>query len=373
MPNLVHSSTTGQGTPKYAAPGFKPEDLKLPPKKKPRNDQSASPATPVQATIPKPVFKCNFPGCNMQTQGFASQAELDMHRNTIHKPDMEPVKDPLSFLDNSLQQAFNLDENLQSKRPASVAPPMQQTLSRPGSGTQKGSKMGTPSAMARTASQQGGKGSPSSTVQQKNVQANKVTAPNPVPQPPIDEWQDATFSLDNLNDIFGPNESGDVIPMGNDSMSNTQAVANTYMKNNEDWKWNEREGLDSSDSSAKSKSPDQGSEPSLPNGEKAAPANPYYVDLKVDGNALPVLEGNFEDLFMEDGTGGDKDWTMLDTDGSLSPWEKIEGIDSANQMQVQPGAEFELDSWITMPTLDDNDFPTGEEAMKILEGMPMTY
>lgn len=363
----------GQGTPKYAAPGFKPEDLKLPPKKKPRNDQSASPATPVQATIPKPVFKCNFPGCSMQTQGFASQAELDMHRNTIHKPDMEPVKDPLSFLDSSLQQAFNLDENLQSKRPASAAPPMQKSLSRPGSGTQKGNKMGTPSAMARSASQQGGKASPASTVQQKNIQSNKAAVPNPALLPPIDEWQDATFSFDNLNDIYGPNESGDVIPMGNDSMSNIQAVANTYMKNNEDWKWNEREGPDSSDSSAKSKSPDQGSEPSLPNGEKAAPPNPYHVDLKVDGNALPVLEGNFEDLFMDDGTGGDKDWTMLDTDGSLSPWEKIEGMDGGNQMQVQPGAEFELDSWITMPTLDDNDFPTGEEAMKILEGMPMTY
>lgn len=363
----------GQGAPKYASQGLKAEDLKLPPKKKQRNDQSASPATPVQANIPKPVHRCTVQGCNMQAHGFASQAELDAHNATIHKPE-EQVKDPFTFLDKELQQAFNLDENFHSKK--TTAPTMQKTLSRPGSGTPKGNRVGTPTAMARNASQQGGKASPSSLAQQKISGNNQKALPNAVPQLPIDEWQDATFSFDNLNDIFGPSETGDVIPMGDDSLSNMQAVANTFMQNNDDWKWNEREAHDSSNSSAKSKSPDQGSDLSLQNGEKAAP-NPYHVDFKVDvgGTALPILEGNFEDLFMDDGTGGERDWTMLDTDGSLSPWEKVDGSENNTQSQIQTGvADFELDSWITMPTgLDESDFPTGEEAMKILEGMPTNY
>lgn len=121
----------GQGTPRYATPGLKQEDLKLPtdPKRRKKNQQqtpvTSAPtpaATSPQATkTPKPAetFKCPVSGCeHHQLKGFATQAELDQHHNVAHKLDMEPVTDPLAFLHESIRSAFNLDENLkQIKKP----------------------------------------------------------------------------------------------------------------------------------------------------------------------------------------------------------------------------------------------------------------
>lgn len=93
----------GQGTPKYASAGLKQEDLKLDPKRRKRNPPTgAMPATPnavsgVKASSgikaepgrkmePELPFKCSIVNCEYQSQGFATQPELDMHSTTAHRP-----------------------------------------------------------------------------------------------------------------------------------------------------------------------------------------------------------------------------------------------------------------------------------------------
>ena len=369
-PPFQFPSDRAQGVPKYATPGLKPEDLKLPPKKKMRNDASASPATPVQTQQPRTLLKCPSQGCN--AQGFNTQAELDFHRNQVHKPEMAPVRDPVAFLKNSVLQAFNLDENMERKTSAAGARPMEKSSSQ---GAETDSKGVTPGAIARGRNQQGSKDISSTT--QKTHEA--VQQPRGMLQPVTafqDPWAESNFKLDDLVNAFGPTESGDIIPMATDSQALLDRTFEAYTKT-DDYKrvFGDPDLASSEGSSHKSKSPDQGSELSLPTNDrtrvqKATEQDPYHVDLDMGGDLLPILEGNFDDLFVGDGVGDD--WEKLDTEGSMSDWEKIEGAEDG-QHQLKSGQDdFDLDSWIREPG-SAGEAPFPEEDLLLMLNEPTDW
>ncbi|KAK5951853.1 hypothetical protein OHC33_007145 [Knufia fluminis] len=362
-PPFQFPSDRGQGAPKYATPGFRAEDLKLPPKKRIRNDASASPATPAQTQQPRPLLKCPSQGCN--AQGFTTQAELDLHRNQVHKPEMEPVRDPVGFLNNSMQQAFDLDGNLDPKKASAAAGSTEESLSQGGKTDSKGA---TPAAMARGSSLQGRKDIPPAS-QQGSQQANGIQQPLKSTQ---DSWADCKFTFEDLVNTFGPTESGDIIPMAVDNQALLDRTYDAYTRTDEYKRiFGDSDNLTSSEgSSNKSKSPDQGSEPSLPTndqvqGRKGAEQDPYDVDFNMGGDQLPILEGNFDDLFVGDGSGDD--WEKLDAEGSMSDWEKIDSVDDDQQQQKSGRDEFDLDSWISEPAAaGGEDNVQIEKAFRVL-------
>lgn len=335
----------GHGTPKYANPGFNPQELKLPPKKKPRGENAASPVSQPAPQQPKVTIRCEIPGCTIQPDGFATEAELQHHINTIHKPEMESVKDPVGFLNSSLQQAFNLDETMRPKKAATGAKKMEKT---PSQGSRAGNKTATASVMARTASQQ----------------AAKATPPKLTGQAPLntdDAWMDASFSWDDVNSIFGPNDSGDVIPIANESQDQLDKTLKAF-EQTEDYKriFGEPE---SSNSSAKSKSPDQGSEPSLPENKQQKNQDPYHIDFNIDGtSALPELEGGaFDDLAFDD------EMVMVDKDGTGST-SSFEVVDRPTADDGQGFSDdFDFGSWIQDDGTNDMNNMIDEEVIKSLE------
>lgn len=331
----------GHGTPKYANPGFQPEALKLPPKKKHRAEATPSPVTQLPPEPAKPMLKCDAPGCTIQPEAFASDSELKQHINTVHKPEIESVKDPVGFLNSSLQQAFNLDETLRPKKAATGAKKMEKTAS-------QGSKTGTITSMARTASQAGTKAVPHRPNSQPAMKAE-------------DSWIDANFSWDDVNNIFGPSDSGDVMPLENESQDQLDKVLEAYSQT-EDYK-RVFGPPESCDSSAKSKSPDQGSEPSIP--ENKAPRNqdPYHIDFNIDGNnALPELEGGaFDDLAFDD------ELVVVEKDGTGS----IGSFEIVDRAPADEGNgfsdDFDFGSWIQDDGTNDMNNAINEEVIKSLE------
>jgi len=369
QPPFTFGDNRGQGTPRYATPGFKPEDLKLPtdPKRRKKNPPNATPtATPNAAAnataspevikeqkVPQAKFKCTFVGCEHQLKGFSTPAELHEHVKTAHRPEMAPVTDPLAFLDNSLQKTFNLDEHFMPRQQAVesvVAAPMQKTVSKTGSNLKVESKPPTPVPMARGVSQQvpGKVGAPSSPNALKTPQSTKTDAKGRATQPVTegqkdvgDPWANSSFGLDNLRDAFGDLEWSDVMPSLDKEQADLNACLEAYMKT-EEWQKVMNDGTTATSSDVtteKSKSPDQGSEQSPPNvkgqkqkqQQKDVAKDPLDVDLHIDGMDLPTLEGGFDELFMvDDGMGREKDVMMLDgdnigaSDGNQSPWEKVE-------------------------------------------------
>jgi len=322
-PPFQFGEDRGRGAPKYGPGGLKPEDLKLPAPKRFKGTPSA-PSTPVQAPQQKPTFKCTVPGCNAQAQGFTNQAELEAHRNMAHQE--LSIKDPVGFLNSSLQQAFNLDSNMEVKKSTEPHPTSE-------SAPQPGKQFPAPTAMVRGPSQQTNKATLQPQLMVKDsAPLVKPGAKKPDPMDDLsakDEWDDSAFTFDDLSNVFGPGDQTDVMPTQEDSFANGMRAIEAYMETDE---WKQAIGASNSSESPsnKSKSPDQDSNQSLLSKmQKEADKDPFYVDLSTDGNALPVLEGTFEDLFVnDDGNGGD--WTMVETEGSLSPWERVDGVSEEN-------------------------------------------
>ena len=216
--------TRGHGTPKYATPGLKQEDLKMPADlKRRKKNQASSPQTPVVAgTAPTPQqpqklqtaatsYTCNILGCERQSQPFATQAELDQHINATHKIEVEPVTDPLAFLDVSLREAFNLDENFkQIRKPEFAKPaPMQRTASKASTNLKAESRAVTPTAMMRIPSQStgGGLARPSSQTAdwKDDHRADGIETEQ-------DLWMHMNISFEEINEIFGDMDWEDVVP-----------------------------------------------------------------------------------------------------------------------------------------------------------------
>ncbi|RMZ81018.1 hypothetical protein DV738_g2428, partial [Chaetothyriales sp. CBS 135597] len=109
----------------YASPALKQEDVKRR-KKNPTTpaNNAASPVSATQPTAPSPqaikqqqgppptvMFRCPMPSCQQAILGFVSQTELDQHLHIAHMTDINPGTDQLAFLDTTLRDVFNLDEN----------------------------------------------------------------------------------------------------------------------------------------------------------------------------------------------------------------------------------------------------------------------
>jgi hypothetical protein len=218
QPPFQFGDNRGHGTPQYAGPALKQEDLKLDPKRRKKNPPAAqTPAGQLSATPPTTspqvsktqplaqLFRCSVPSCERNKQGFSSQVELDQHTNAVHKIDTEPVTDPLAFLDASLRDAFNLDENFKQikKTPPPKAPPMEKTTSKTSVANLKAeSKPATPSAMASVPSQTDAP-RPQSGQLNKDDMGLKAQA---------DDWEHTKITLEELNNIFGDMDWEEAVP-----------------------------------------------------------------------------------------------------------------------------------------------------------------
>jgi hypothetical protein len=317
QPPFSFSGERGHGAPKYATPGLKQEDLKLPIDPKRRKKNNAQPATPsgsaagqtptaptptppqnkaatAQATQSAPArFPCVFKGCPRQINGFATQAEVEQHIATTHG--MEPVSNPLAFLESSLREAFNLDENMKQLKKAQPAQshPMAKSLS---ANLKAESRAGTP--MARI---------PSVGAMPSPAAATAAKAPEDSVE---DLWGHSNISADQLEGIFGDMEWENINPALDKSLHDK--FVQDYMES-DDWK-----------SQFKSSSPDtaRSKSASPPTGKDAEPKNTAKPaeDFTVDMSGIDGL----------DITGVEEYETICDSfkaEGSSSPFEVIEKSD----------------------------------------------
>ena len=148
-PPFQIGSQSPQGVPlRYAASKneLTQEQLRLPPGKKRKPNQAASPAstsiqamnTPVTKSSPAAkvespeisraptmptMWRCPVPDCENGKTSFATREELENHRLDIHENKEPAIKDPLdaaAYAIESLRICLNLDENGKS-RPAAPA------------------------------------------------------------------------------------------------------------------------------------------------------------------------------------------------------------------------------------------------------------
>jgi hypothetical protein len=305
----------GRGTPTYAAPGFKPEDLKLDPKRRKKNNQ-ATPATPVAPSAPsttttspvatkapKPVemFKCPVLGCEHQLKGFSTQAELDQHHNVAHKLDLEPVTDPLAFLDESLRFAFNLDENMkQQKKP--------KTETKAGAGTNiKGENAATPIPMSKIPSQEA-----------TGSKLVEVKTEDDYDNP----WNHTNTTLDQLRVAFGGNDWDDLFPSKQKQEEMHSKMLEAYRKTSPRWRKivEGPDGALTDTSTEKSKSPTDLSDKDLPVDKATGVKKTEYDSWQV----------NLEEI-------GGLDLSGLD----MSPFENINAVPDNDIVMGEDGSPFE--------------------------------
>jgi KIX domain len=300
QPPFQIGDARGQGTPKYGGPGLKAEDLKLDPKRRKKNPPAGqTPASQVSATpssaspqIMKsqavPTFRCAIPNCERNKQGFPSQAELDRHTNTVHKIDTEPITDPLAFLDASLRDAFNLDENFkQIRKPQLMAPPMEKTASKSSIG---------------------------------NTKSNLNMS---------DDWEHSKITLEELNNIFGDMDWEEAVPAA--ALELQDKFIEQYQRS-EEWQKLIRTPLGSSETNASSSV----SPPVATNGikTKGKEKDSFVVDLEFDGLDL----GDLSDLNgLEKGDVGDVEMS----DGS-SPFEVVDkpALTAEQQFLLDHGIDY---------------------------------
>ncbi|RMZ81300.1 hypothetical protein DV737_g2576, partial [Chaetothyriales sp. CBS 132003] len=140
-------STGQEAQPKQSKAAVKQEDAKRR-KKNPAatpTNNAATPASATQPTAPSPqalkqqqtpapaamMIRCPIPSCQQAILGFVSQTELNQHINTAHMTDINPATDQLAFLDATLRDVFDLDENYNPLPPLKAAP-MEKTTSKSG-------------------------------------------------------------------------------------------------------------------------------------------------------------------------------------------------------------------------------------------------
>ena len=273
QPPFSFAGERGQGAPKYAAPGLKQEDLKLPGNKRQKKNPPTPSTTAPTPAAPTPVatqqgkntapqaqsFNCGFNTCARHTKGFASQMELDQHVATTHS--MEPVGDPLAFLDDSLRHALNLDENFKQIKKASAQP-----MVKTSSFAKAESRPGTPSAMARIPSTR-----------------SMYMASPAMPQEEEDPWQHSNISPAQIDEIFGDMEWEHVVPAADPGLQ--KRFVQQYMET-DDWKRMfakkpEKEAERPSPPTAKDASPER----------KVDPMDDFLVDVTgIDGLDITGFE-----------------------------------------------------------------------------------
>ena len=370
QPPLQIGDDRGHGAPKYAGTGLKQEDLKLDPKRRKKNPPGGHTPASLSATPPAPspqvtksqppsqsqVFRCPDPNCERNKQGFFSQAEVIEHTKDVHQIDTEPVTDPLAFLDASLRDAFNLDENFkQIKKSAPMAPPMEKTASKASITNLKNeSKPATPAAMSKISSQSG---RPLSAQLNKDDMGLKAQA---------GDWEHTKITLEELNNIFGDMDWEEAVPAA--ALELQDKFIRQYQQS-EEWQKLIRTpgGSLTETTTEKSTSPPNAANKELEGktegGEKK---DDLFVDLEFDGLDLTGLEEldaeptHPMDTIMTEGE-GDSPFEILDKPGITAEQQLLldNGIDYTRPETLKPEQkrlmEFIVEPFAvgTEPAFDD--------------------
>lgn len=247
------------------------------------------------------MFKCPVLGCEHQMKGFSSQAELDQHHNVAHKLEMEPVTDPLAFLDESLRFAFNLDENMrQQKKPKT-------DMKAAASLNIKGETTATPVPMSKIPSQGGVSGPKAVEVETSDID---------------DPWSHTNTTLDQLRVAFGGNDWDDLFPSKQKQEELHSKMLSAYRKTSPRWRkiMEGPDGALTDTSTEKSKSPTDLSDKDLPADKPTAPKKPEYDSWQV----------NLEEI-------GGLDLGGLD----MSPFETITAVPDQDVTMGEDGSPFE--------------------------------
>ncbi|EXJ64275.1 hypothetical protein A1O7_00611 [Cladophialophora yegresii CBS 114405] len=318
----------GQGTPRYATPGLKQEDLKLPTDTKRRKkNQQQTPAAPtpvatspqaIKTLKPADMYKCPVNGCEHQLKGFATQGELDQHHNVAHKLDMEPVTDPLAFLHESLRTAFNLDENLKQ-----IKKPKTEVKAGGASNIKNENSAATPVPMSKIPSQ--GASRPIS-AQGGDVKIDDADDP----------WSHSNITLDQLRVAFGGDDWDELFPSDDKVYEQQSKFYEAYRTTSERWRKivEGPNGALTDTSTEKSKSPADASDK-----EGSATAAAGGTEDKGDSQAK--------------GKGEDDSWN-INLDG-------IEGLDLSGFDELSP---FE--------TVGDRDIMMGDSPFESVEKPQLT-
>ena len=280
QPPFQFGDNRGHGAPKYGGTGLKQEDLKLDPKRRKKNPPggqtpvslSATPeAASPQVTKSQPpaaVFRCPIPSCERNKQGFFNQVELDKHTNAVHKIDTEPVTDPLAFLDASLRDAFNLDENFKQIRKTSLmAPPMEKTASKGSVANLKADgKVATPPSQS---------GRPQSAHFNKDDMGLQAQA---------SDWEHTKITLEELNNIFGDMDWEEAVPAA--ALELQDKFIEQYQQSEEWQKLIRTPGGSLTDTTTEKSATPAIKEPDV----KPEDASNLQVDLEIEGLDLSGLE-----------------------------------------------------------------------------------
>lgn len=150
QPPFSFAAPSPHGNPSYANSQDPPMELKIPPRKKSRVSQAATPSPQVSKASPprpqsqsqetqqprpaepqKPVLTCKEPECEHVPIGYANEEALQKHIDEEH---VKPREDPLKFAQESLALALGLEPDGTAKKDGTTiaAPPMVSTLSKQG-------------------------------------------------------------------------------------------------------------------------------------------------------------------------------------------------------------------------------------------------
>ena len=340
QPPFQFGDDRGHGAPKYAGTGLKQEDLKLDPKRRKKNPPQGQTPASLSATPPAPspqatklqppsqsqVFRCHDPTCERNKQGFHGQAELIEHTRMVHQIDTEPVTDPLAFLDASLRDAFNLDENFrQIRKPAPMAPPMEKTASRTSlSNFKNESKSSTPAAMSKVQSQSG---------RPQSVQLNKEDIGV---KAQTDDWEHTKITLEELNNIFGDMDWEEAVPAAALELQDT--FIQQYQQSEEWQKLIRTPGgslTDATTDKSTSSPTAANKDPELKTEGEKKESSDLFVDLEIDGLDLTGLA----DLDIEPAPAADT--IIADSDGD-SPFEILDkpAITAEQQFLLDNGIDY---------------------------------
>ncbi|ETN45795.1 uncharacterized protein HMPREF1541_09628 [Cyphellophora europaea CBS 101466] len=354
QPPFSFGGERGHGAPTYAQPGIKQEDLKLPadPKRRKKNPPATPSTTTKTPTGPTPTppqakaappapaakFKCVF-NCERQVKGFQTQAELEHHIATAHG--MEQVSDPLAFLDASLREAFNLDENMCQ---IMKLQPQSQPMVKTASNLKTESRVGTPSAMARIPSQSG----PMTSAAIKSAQAQ---------QDEEDMWQYSNIKPAQLDDIFGDMEWESVVPATTLELQD-QILAK--FRETDAWKAQLKQPAETPETNrSKSASPPTAKDAEPKTEEK--PEDDFTVDMSgIDGLDLTGLE-EYETLGISDSSSpfemvekpGDADTKMADGEPPEYDFLRKHGIEPTLPYEQLDENQRQLYDFIMEPMPDD--------------------
>lgn len=205
QPPFSFAAPSPHGAPSYANAKDPPMELKIPPRKKSRVSQAATPSPQISKASPprpqsqsqdmqhlravepqKPVLTCKEPECEHSATGYPTEEALQKHIDEEHT---KPWEDPLKYVQECLALALGLEPDGTAKKDSitAVAPPMVTTLSKQGRATAKDA-VNTPdssTSMKRSASSQ-----KDAKVAMKGDKLNDTTA---ALSAAMDPWANTTF------------------------------------------------------------------------------------------------------------------------------------------------------------------------------------